>query len=778
MHQGNSKDSYGYFSETSREYVITRPDTPRPWLNYIGNENYCVRFSQTGGGDSFHRYPRANMVTFSHYDDTPEFYDDRPGRWVYLKDMDSGEFWSLNWQPVMKTPQSYLCAHAPGYSRIESMTNDIAGTMRVFVPLDDPVEIWSVTLTNKRETAVNLASFSFVEWFLSDNKCKCMVPFFGNHACYDNENKLIHTWYLKKKRPGQNYDAFMAADFTPDGYELSRKKFLGNYGSYHAPDAIINGKCEGDAVDHEAMVGVLQKNIQLEPGQSFQFNVIIGSIENKQQGIELANKYREKTVVEEKFNEVRKYWEERLSASHVKTPCEDFNQRVNTWLKCQVHHTSLWVRPGGDHGFRDTCQDAENLLPFDAPRCRKLLIDSMKHQWVSGKCVREWPQEPDGNLNTSDYRDSPVWLAYSVCEYLKETEDFAFLDKVVPYLDSGEASVYGHVKRALDCLYADRGEHGFSHIGRGDWNDGFDEVGIGGKGESIWLTIALVRALKEVVKLAEYIGDDATCKDYTCKVEELTQLLNETAWDGNWYIRAYNDEGQILGADSCDEGKIFLLPQAWAMLAGISSDEQNRRMIASIDKLLMLDYGPMTMAPVYTNYQKGIGKIAFYAGMAEAGGVFSHAASFLMAGLCEIGEADRAFDIYQRIVPTNPDNPTRLNASEPYVFSNFYVGPQVKNPRRTLYGWLTATGGWMLKNGLSRVCGVKPVYDGLDIKPNLPSEWDEVEIKRVFRGATFNIEIIRTAKGEGNFVEINGKTGSLPIKNIVPGKEYNIKVKI
>ena len=771
-------NSYGYFSNTNREYVITRPDTPRPWLNYIGNENYCVRFSQTGGGDSFHRFPRANMVTFSHYDDTPEFYDDRPGRWVYLKDMDSGEFWSLNWQPVMKKPQAYTCAHAPGYSRIESMTNDIAGTMRVFVPLDDPVEIWSVTLTNKRKTPAKLSTFSFIEWFLSDNKSKCMVPFFGNHAVYDSENALIHTWSLKKKRPGQNYDAFMSADFTSDAYELSRKQFLGNYGSYHAPAAIVNGKCNGKAVDHEAMVGVLQKNFTLEPGQSVQFNVTIGSVKDKEQAIELADKYRVKTTVEEEFNKLKEYWEQRLSASHVTTPCEDFNQRVNTWLKCQVHHTSFWVRPSGDHGFRDTCQDAENILPFDSPRCRRLLIDSMNHQWQSGRCVREWPQEPDGQLNTNDYRDSPVWLAYSVCEYLKETGEFDFLELVIPYLDKGEATVYEHVKQALYCLYFDRGEHGFSHIGRGDWNDGFDEVGIGGKGESIWLTIALVRALKKVAKLAKHIGDEATYNDYTEKAEELSKLINETAWDGNWYIRAFNDDGEILGSDTCEEGKIFLLPQAWAMLAGISSDEQNRKMIEAIDKLLMLDYGPMTMGPVYTKYQKGIGKIAFYAGMAEAGAVFNHAASFLMAGLCTIGEADKAFDIYKRIVPTNPDNPTRLNGSEPYVFSNFYVGPQVHNPRRTLYGWLTATGGWMFKNGLSRICGIQPVYDGLDIKPNLPSAWDNVQVKRVFRGATFNVEINRIAKGENTSIEVNGKAAILPIKNIIIGKEYNVNIKI
>jgi len=754
--------SYGYFDDERREYVITRPDTPRPWMNYVGHEKYCLRFSQTGGGDSFHRFPRVNMVTFSHYDDCPEFYDDKPGRWIYVKDTESKALWTINWQPVQKEFERYRCRHGMGYSRIESKTNGIEGTLRVFVPLDEPVEIWSVKLTNHRSTVAKLDISGFVEWFLTDNISKGGYVC-GNHARYDSSENMIYTWLSKPLMPEQNYAAFMASDFNPDGYEVSRRSFLGPYGGYHQPKAVVDGMCCGKEADYEPMVGVLQKYIEIPPGQSFDFQILVGSVNDKNHAIQLKNKFLKKEIIEQEFVKVNQYWDKRLGTTEVQTPCHSFDHLVNTWLKYQVHHTSHWVRPGGDKGFRDMCQDAENILAFDAPRSKRILLEAMKYQYESGKAVRQWPQQPEGELDTRDYRDSPVWLAYSVCEYIKETGDVEFLENKVPYLDNGEDTVYLHAQRAVECLYADRGEHGLSHIGCGDWNDGLDEVGLKGRGESVWLTIALVKALNDIAELAEHIGDEDTQHNYLKKANELTKIINDVAWDGDWYVRAFADDGEVIGSNTCEEGKIFLLPQAWAMIAGISTKEQNRRMIKAIEEMLLLDYGPMVMAPVYTRNQKGIGKIVYRPGFSEAGSVYLHAASFLIAGYCAIGEADRAFDIWQRICPTNPKNPSDISWAEPYVFSNFYMGPAAVCPGRSLYGWLTATGGWMLKNGLSRICGIQPGYQGLDIKPSLPSCWDKISVKRVFRGTTFNIEISR---GINNKWVINQKECALPIKNV------------
>ncbi len=763
---------YGVFEKG--QFRITRPDTPRPWMNYIGNSEYCVRFSQTGGGDSFHKFPRVNNITFAHYDDTPEFYDDRPGRWVYLRDEQDGRIWSLNWQPVMQKPQAYSCIHAPGYSIINSRNNDIESSLRLFVPLDDCIEIWTVILKNCRSTDARITAFPFVEWFVTDDICKC--GFFGtNHAQFDPQHNFIYYWNQKKQLPQQYYSAFMASDFIPDGYELSRREFLGLYGTYQMPVTVVKGRCNGKTVDYEPMVGVLQKSFVLKPDQELAFTVVIGSVQDKNEAVRLKTRYLDPNIIKQSFSDLTVYWKNRLATAQVQTPSLEFNQLINTWLKYQVHTTSFWVRPGGDKGFRDICQDAENILPFDSNRTKDLLLEAMRHQYKSGKAVRQWSQTPGGPLDTRDYRDSPVWLAYSVCEYVKETGDSDFLNIKVPYLDGLETSVYEHICQAVDCLWNDRGEHGLSRIGCGDWNDGLDEVGLKDKGESVWLSIALVRGLNEVSSLADFIGDSVVAQNYSIRAQELKNIINRITWDGNWYIRAINDDGIVLGTNKAQEGKIFLLPQAWAMLAGVSDHNQNERMIKAIEDMMMTDYGPIKISPTYTKYQEGIGKIAYRPGFSEAGAVYIHAAAFLIAGLCEIGEGDKAFDIFNRIIPTNPSNPSDTSWSEPYALANFYMGPQTVCPGRTLYGWLTASGGWMFKNGLARICGIQPTYTGLDIKPCLPKAWSQINLKRYFRNAWFNIEINQTGKKS---VIVNGEPSSLPIKNIQKGATYSIEVTI
>jgi cellobiose phosphorylase len=745
---------YGKFSRDGREYIITSPQTPKPWFNYLFNDVYHALVSQTGGGYSYYRDPKSNRIL--RYD---HIQTDRPGRYLFMRDETSKKTWSCNWQPLRQPLDFWQAVHGLGYTKVLSRNDGISAEITYMVALNDPVELWWVKIKNETKKKRNLKVFPFVEFVSGDielESCYRNIIMLYNQADYDKKARAIIAFkhpFRKEHKPGYS---FFATNLPIKHYDTRKEDFLGPYNDIEHPEAILNGgKCSNSFVRGEDMIGVFECAVPLKPKEEKEFVVILGFNNDRRMIPFYLQKYRNLKNVRKEFDSVRGHWDDMVEKIKIKTPDSLFDRMVNVWGKYQLSAITHWRGTSHYHGvegglgYRDTAQDSEGLLSLDLEIARKKLERILQYQYKSGHAVSGFSETEgswDGLYQSGviGKADVAVWLPYTVVSYIKETGDVNFLKEEFRFCDGDKATVYEHILRAIRYLCSRRGDHKLPYILKADWNDAYDHVGLQGKGESVWLAMALCRACKQVGELAAFIGDEPVAHEMSEKYDELRTIVNEVGWDGQWYIAAYNDDGMKIGSDINKEGKVPLNSQTWAILSEIVPEDRLSMILKKIDKYLDTPYGPALFLPSYTFFNPGIGRVtAFAEGTKENAAVFSHACAFKIVADCQIKRGDKAYETYAKLLPMSPakQNHTKYKV-EPYVWAEYIIGPGSQYRfGEGAFTWNTGTAPWMFIAATEWILGARREFEGLLIDPCLPRHWKECWIRRPFRGAVYEISI-------------------------------------
>jgi cellobiose phosphorylase len=760
---------YGRFSDDGMEYIVTTPRTPRPWINVISNGDYGITVSQTGSGYSWRTHAQLNRITRWEQD----LIKDEWGKYIYLRN-DKGKVWSAGWKPVCVEPEAYRCRHGMGYSVIESKNFGIETELVMFVPNNEPLEVWKLTVRNTTRRPQKLRLFSYMEWCLGSSP-DWHREFHRSfiETSYDCQAQALmavkRLWEIPTDRGHWNADwkymAFHGSSRKLFSFDADKASFLGMYGSTRLPAAVANGRLQkntGNWLDPIACLGV---PLSLKPGQEHVVVFTVGAADSREQAVELCSKYQTAEAADAELARVRERWERLLTTVHIETPDPAMDIMENTWLKYQAISGRLWGRTayyqiGGAYGFRDQLQDSQVFLPIDPARTRDQILLHARHQFKDGTVYHWWhPISETGLHNTIS--DNLLWLPYVVNSYLQETADFSILELREPFVDDASGtSIYDHCRRAIDKALERMSGRGLPLIGAGDWNDGLSAVGLDGKGESVWLGHFLHRVLLDFSIIAERRGDRARVELYTKRARRLYEAVNNVAWDGDWYFRATTDEGVTIGSKQNTEGKVFLNAQTWSVISGVAPEERARQVMDVVEKELDLKAGPVLLHPAYSVPDRNIGYLTRYAaGMRENGGVYTHAATWAVIAEAILGRGDKAFQFYSKINPINRGQRPEEYVAEPYVTAGNIEGPESDFYGRGGWTWYTGSAAWLFKVGLEWILGVRPTLDGLLLDPCVPAGWNGFTVTRIFRGAAYKIEVInpyRVQTGVGS-VLIDGE---------------------
>jgi len=780
----------GDFSKDQKEFLINNPDLPRPWINYLFTDDYCAVISQTGAGYSFLQDCRKYRINAWN----PEYlYADRPGRWVFLRDTDTGEYWSVNWQPICEKGQDFSCVHGMGHTTVRSNHKGIDASIEYLVPPKDSVEMWRVTLKNTGAKPRRISAFTYWHLILNDYQEELIwknIFSLYNFGEYDKNlkaavlRKSTHGWFSKFP-----YLGFMGSTLPVASFETRKEGFWGRNEVLHRPKALVDGKLGNGECNGENMIASLQHEIVIPAHGTVSFVVIGGLGKTKADIAKYLAKYRAPGAFDRGRKAVDEIWSKRLEGVVVKTPDRDFDCLTNFWTKYQLWVANSWSRSpsfyhegmGGGKGYRDSCQDAEGILSLAPDYVKDKLVKIARCHFKDGHCAPGW-SDMTGLYKGEARADHPAWFVYTVHAYLKETGDSAFLKKTVPWADGGQGSVLEHILANLEHLWGHRGRHGMPLIGIADWNDAIDTAGKGGKGESVWLGIAFHRSLLMAAELAGIAGKQAVADKLKARAGVLNKLINSSnGWDGKWYKGGYNDLGRPFGSNTCKEGKIHLNSQSWAVLAGVCSGERTERVLKSIDEMCDTQYGPVLLAPAYQTVDPTIGRITkFAAGTKENGAVFCHAVMFKVVADCMAKRADKAFDSLMKVMPSRQNED--VYKAEPYSYSEYIIGPA--HPYLAGEGaftWITGSAGWGFLAATEWILGVRREMKGLRIDPCLPSVWKHASITRKFRGATYEVDIERVptlAPGMKSII-LDGKQFKGDILPLFKdGRTHRVKVSI
>lgn len=769
------ESKYGYFSEDGLEYIITRPDTPRPWVNIISNGDYGLVVSQAGGGFSWRTHVQFNRLTRW----TQDLVRDDWGKWLYLRDLDNGELRSLAFQPVQAKFDSYRVRHGLGYTVFEQAFDEINTEWTLFPAKDDPVEIWICTLANKGKQTKRLQLASYFEWNLGlgpDNNREFHKIFIDTN--FDSELRAIYAqkylWEVPSERGHWNtnwpYLAFHAVNTEVRGWDASKDALLGRHGGFHNPQGIKSGAFTGTSGRFEDAVSSLATNVFLQPGEEKTVVFLLGQID-RTEGAEPSNqikpfiqKYASVQAAAKELDRVKKFWTELIGRTEIETPDPAFDLLTNVWLKYQAISGHLWARTGyyqqsGAFGFRDQLQTSQIWLPIEPKKMLEQIKLHAGHQFQKGVVLHWWHPLTDQGLAT-DMTDDLLWLPFMLERYCREVGNYSALQETVPFYDDGQATLQEHCLKAIEVVLNRFSPRGLPLIGAGDWCDGFSAVGLDWKGESIWLGMFLYHILTSWALILEKFSpqaDKKVAQDYRLRAALLREALNKHGWNGEWYIAATKDDGAPIGDKANDEGKIYLNSQIWAVLSDVADDERKKLAIKAMLERLESDNGLLLLAPAFSVPDTFIGYITRYApGLRENGGVYTHAATWGVMALAMMGMADEA----QRIVnKLNPILQTEKDAdrysAEPYVLPGNIDGPDSKYYGRAGWSWYTGSAGWLFTIALEYIIGVRAVYEGLLIDPCIPAEWGEVKMKRLFRGGVYNITIENPDRVCGGVKEIS-----------------------
>lgn len=761
---------YGHFDNENREYVIDRVDLPCSWTNYLGVEEMAAVVNHTAGGYLFYKTPEYHRISRFRGNAVPM---DRPGFYVYLRDNDSADYWSVSWQPVGKPLDlaKYRCRHGMSYTVYECEYEGISASQRMVIPRGEAVQLWDVKIKNTTDRVRNLSVFSYLEFsfhhIMIDNQ-NYQMSLYCAGASYEDGIIEEDLFYEEK---GYQY---FTADFNPDGFDCMRDRFIGTYNTETNPAAVAEGSCFSSYEKGGNHCGSLQKNLTLQPGEEARVIFMLGE-GRREEGRRVRAKYAEHRAVDLVYEDLRNYWEEKCAKLQVQTPNEAMNTLLNTWtlyqseINVMFSRFASFIEVGGrvGLGYRDTAQDAMTIPHSNPDKCRERIEQLLKGLTSAGYGLHlfqpEWFQEngdskpfqsptvipePDKSSIIHGLKDAcsddALWLVASVTEYIKETGDLSFASVQLPYADTylegkkETETVYDHLKRILDFSTEQVGQTGICKGLRADWNDCLN---LGG-GESAMVSFLHYWALTQFIGLARHLGNEEDVEKYTKIAAHVKEVCNTQLWDGQWYIRGITAKGRKIGTRADKEGRVHLESNAWAVLSGAADDDKADLALKAIDEYLYTPYGLLLNTPSYTEPDDDIGFVTrVYPGLKENGAVFSHPNPWAWAAACMRGRGDLAMKFYDALNPARQNDMIEIRESEPYSYCQFIVGKDHSAYGRARHPFMTGSGGWSYFSATRYMLGIRPDYESLTVDPCIPAQWKEFQAVRVWRGATYEIKV-------------------------------------
>ena len=808
---------YGYFDDENREYVITRPDTPLPWLNYLGQDDFFGLCTNCGGGYTFYRDAKLRRLTRYRYNEIP--YDNN-GRYLYVKDGDT--VWNPTWKPTRTPLDRYECRHGLGYSRITSEKNGVEVEMLFFIPNSETVELWKTTVRNKSGVKKSIQLFSYVEFCLyeAQNDATNYQRTYSIGEVEVEDGAIYHKTEFRERR--DHYTLF-GCTRPVSGFDTSRDAFVGVHNGLHDPIAVAAGRSGNSIANGWNPVGSHGLDLTLEAGAEESFTFVLGYIEhgpdnkfdapfvmNKSKGRALMEKYRNPRDVDAAFADVAARWSELLGVFQVETPSPELNRMGNIWNQAQCMATFNLSRSaslfetgiGRGMGYRDSNQDLLGFVHLVPAKARQRVLDIAATQMSSGLCFHQYqPLTKKGNADIGGgFMDDHLWLILSTCSYIKETGDTSILDENIGYADQSDAEKTGtlldHLELSIRYCLDNRGPHGLPLIGHADWNDclnlncfstepneSFQLAGHGADdqvAESVMIAGLFLHASDLFAGLYDHLGrasDAARIREGNAAIH---RAVDEHGWDGQWFRRAYDAFGNPVGSAENKDGKIYIESQGWCIIGGVGiGDGRARQALDSVHEHLYFEHGCVLQQPAYSEYHVELGEVTSYPpGYKENAGVFCHNNPWIQFALMKLGDGDRAFEYYLSICPAANENIIETYRAEPYVYSQMIAGRDAATPGEAKNSWLTGCAAWTFLTVSQGFCGIQPDYNGLRLDPCIPSAWPGFKVTRRFRGATYRIAITNPS-GKTNGIArltVNGRAveGNL-IPQAAPGETVTVE---
>ncbi|MBR1642086.1 MAG: N,N'-diacetylchitobiose phosphorylase [Butyrivibrio sp.] len=795
---------YGYFDRDNDEYVIDRVDLPTSWTNYLGVEEMCAVVNHTAGGYLFYKSPEYHRITRFRGNAIPM---DRPGDYVYIRDREDGDYFTISWQPVGKSLDEarYTCRHGMSVTTYECDYKGIHASQKMSIPLGEKALVWDVNITNNSDRERELDVFTYAEFsfhhVMIDNQNFQMSLYCAGSEYKDGA--IIHDLYYEE----EGYQYF-TANFEPDGYECLRDEFIGIYNTESNPRAVTEGRLEGHTEKGGNHCASLQKSLNLAPGESARLLFFLG-----EGAIDEAKKIREKyadpAAMDGVYAELKAFWKKKQDCYRVSSPEAGVDTMINTWtlyqseINVMFSRFASFIEVGGRTGlgYRDTAQDAMTVIPSNPEGCRKRIIELLRALTTRGYGIHlfepRWfaPEdenkdkkkpfksptvipEPEGASKVHGLADAcaddALWLVPTITEYVKETGDMGFLGEKYGYADGGSGTVYEHMKKIVEFSYNEAGQHGICKGLRADWNDCLN---LGG-GESALVSFLLYKALTCIVEVAEYLGLSDDAERYGSMLLVLQNTLDDILWDGDWYLRGFTGSGRKIGSKENKEGKIHLESNAWAVLSGAADMDKSKKTLDSIYEHLFTPYGIMLNGPAYTEPDDDIGFVArVYPGLKENASIFSHPNPWVWSAECRVGNGDRAFEYYKSLCPYYQNDMIEIRQAEPYSYCQFISGKDHTTYGRAHHPFMTGSGGWAYFAVTHYLLGIRPEFDELIVDPCVPAFWDGFAVRRTFRGDVYNVTVHNPGHVQKGVKEIWVDGSAVDrISVIGDGKEHDVKV--
>lgn len=806
---------YGHFDDEHREYVITDPKTPWPWINYLGNEDFFSLISNTAGGYSFYKDAKFRRLTRYRYNSVPM---DNGGRYFYLKDGDT--IWNPGWKPCKTPLDFYECRHGMNYTRITGRKNAIEASVLFFVPLHTWGEVQKLTLQNLGTETKTLKLFSFQEWCLW-NAATDMENFQRNFSTGEVEVEGSVIYHKTEYRERRNHYAFYSVNASIDGYDTDRETFVGLYNEFAEPEAVVEGRARNSFAHGWSPIASHYIEVTLAPGESRDFVFLLGYVENapeekfagkqtinKEKALRMIADFDTTAKVDRAFDELKAYWDSLLSVFTLKSGNAKLDRMVNIWNQYQCMITFCMSRSasffesgiGRGMGFRDSNQDLVGFVHQIPERARARIIDIASTQFPDGGCYHQYqPLSKRGNNDIGGgFNDDPCWLIFGTVAYIKETGDFSILDEMVPFDNQpgSEVTLFEHLKVSMNHVLNNLGPHRLPLIGRADWNDCLnlncfswdpnesfqttENKSEGSKAESLMIAGLFVVTGKDYVELCRHLGKHEEAERMAQAVSDMEEAVKKHGWDGNWFLRAYDFFGNKIGSHENEEGKIFIESQGWCTMAGIGlEDGFVDKALDSVKERMECEHGIVLNNPAYTTYHVEMGELSSYPeGYKENAGIFCHNNPWVIIGETVAGRGDDAWSHYTKILPSYVEEKHQtLHKVEPYVNCQMVAGKDAARPGEGKNSWLTGTAAWMWYTVSEFILGIKPSYDGLTIDPCLPTSAKEYEVCRKFRGAEYIIKV-KNPKGVNKGVRSLLLDGQRMEGNTVPFNEGRHTVEV
>ncbi len=788
---------YGHFDDEEREYVIERPDTPLPWINYLGTEAYFSIISNAAGGYSFYKDARLRRITRYRYNNVPW---DVSGRYVYLRNNDTSEVWSPTWQPVRKEVEQFQCRHGLGYTIISSTYKNVEARITYFVPLGESLEVWQLRLTNHAESPINLSVFSSIEfclWNAQDDATNFQRNL--NTGEIEVEDGIIY--HKTEYRERRNHFAFFACSEPLNGYDTQRESFLGAYRGWENPVVVEQGRSTNSNASGWSPIGSHHIKLTLAPGEVREIIFVLGYHENpdaqkfdppdsnhinKVNVKKIIEKYLNKANVATAFAILGKYWSALMEKFQVHTPEIHANRMINIWNAYQcivtfnLSRSASYFEAGISRGigFRDSNQDIFGFVHMDPKRARDRILDLAATQLENGGAFHQFqPLTKHGNNEIGgNFNDDPLWLILSTVAYIKETGDWDILKCPVIFNNKSETehTVLEHLRRSLQYVHDRKGPHGLPLIGRADWNDCLNlncfstdpnqsfqttENKAGTVAESVFIAGMFVLAAKNLAEIHQFSNEEELASCYLAWGKEMEAAVLKYGWDGNWFLRAYDDSSEKVGSHECKEGQIFIEPQGFCVLAGIGIENGfAKKALAAVKSRLSTPHGILLLQPAFTRYDLRLGEITSYPpGYKENASVFCHANPWVIIAETCVGNGDQAYEYYTRINPSVREEISEVHRCEPFIYAQMIAGRDALNYGEAKNSWLTGTASWMYVAMTSWILGIRPTFTGLEISPVIPKSWSGFTANRSFRGVLYKITVKREGLGNDVSLQVDGK---------------------